>query len=67
MAFDEIAHQLNEALSQDFPGSKLKHEARPQTNSGKEPERATLSQEIDSVIASLNARIRILEKLRESL
>jgi hypothetical protein len=65
---DEISKQLSDALEKDFPGLKLKHaphagngEPKPGTN------QPTISRQIDTLIAGLEARIALLQELRATL
>jgi hypothetical protein len=60
---DEMAKEIENALKHEFP--KLKS---PQPNGGEgKPAEPTLSAQIDALIAGLEGRIRVLEKLRATL
>jgi hypothetical protein len=65
---DEMAKEIETALKHDFPNAKLAH--KPFAGNG-EPKPAqpepTLSAQIDALIAGLQGRIRVLEKLRATL
>ena len=65
---DELAQQINNALERDFPNSKLRHAPHTAPGNG-EPKTAepTMTAQIDALVAGLQARIAMLERLRGSL
>ena len=62
---DELALQINNAPERDFPAAKLRHAPHTAPGNG-EPKTAepTLTAQIVSLVAGLQARIAMLEKLR---
>jgi hypothetical protein len=65
---DDMAKEIENALKQDFPNARLKHAPHPSPGSGEpKPAEPTITAQIDALIAGLQSRIRVLEKLRATL